>query len=161
MTPLRVSITTQSVDALDYLIPAFDQLAPAEPRVAPVMAQRSDRIIRSTLISLARKAGVSEPTVLRFYRTIGVGRLKDLKIELARSLLAADAQHKPFRLGIAAACAAPNPPAMSAATLGPDAAVRAISQTGSARDVIATTSVTRQHSRRLAPRRHRAHPAGV
>ena len=205
------------MDALDRLSPAPHQLAPAERRVAAVMAEHPDRIIRGTLASVAREAGVSEPTVLRFCRTIGVGSFKDLKIELAQSLaagngaltgavmprqihpddsvqsamdkvfalaidalartqqalskptveraamaimkarrvvifglgasaiVAAEAQHKLFRLGIAAAAYSdPHLQAMSAATLGPDDVVLAISQTGTARDVIETTSVAQQ-----------------
>jgi RpiR family carbohydrate utilization transcriptional regulator len=205
------------VDALDRLSPAPHQLAPAERRVAAVMAEHPDRIIRGTLASVAREAGVSEPTVLRFCRTIGVGSFKDLKIELAQSLaagngaltgavmprqihpddsvqsamdkvfalaidalartqqalskptveraamaivkarrvvifglgasaiVAAEAQHKLFRLGVAVvAYSDPHLQAMSAATLGPDDVVLAISQTGTARDVIETTSVAQQ-----------------
>jgi len=205
------------VDALDRLSPSLSQLAPAERRVAAVMAEHPDRIIRGTLASVAREAGVSEPTVLRFCRTIGVGSFKDLKIELAQSLaagngaltgaviprqihpddsvqsamdkvfalaidalartqqalskptveraamaivkarrvvifglgasaiVAAEAQHKLFRLGTAvAAYSDPHLQAMSAATLGPDDVVLAISQTGTARDVIETTGVAQQ-----------------
>jgi RpiR family transcriptional regulator, carbohydrate utilization regulator len=205
------------VDALDRLSPALHQLAPAERRVAAVMAEHPDRIIRGTLASVAREAGVSEPTVLRFCRTIGVGSFKDLKIELAQSLaagngaltgavvprqihaddsvqsamdkvfalaidalartqqalskptveraamaivkarrvvifglgasaiVAAEAQHKLFRLGVAvAAYSDPHLQTMSAATLGPDDVVLAISQTGTARDVIETTGVAQQ-----------------
>ena len=205
------------MDALDRLSPAPHQLAPAERRVAAVMAEHPDRIIRGTLASVAREAGVSEPTVLRFCRTIGVGSFKDLKIELAQSLaagngaltgaimprqihpddsvqsamdkvfalaidalartqqalskptveraamaivkarrvvifglgasaiVAAEAQHKLFRLGVAvAAYSDPHLQAMSAATLGPDDVVLAISQTGTARDVIETTGVAQQ-----------------
>jgi RpiR family carbohydrate utilization transcriptional regulator len=205
------------VDPLNRLTPTFDQLAPAERRVAAVMARHPDRVIRGTLASLAREASVSEPTVLRFCRTIGVGNFKNLKIELAQCLaagtgalsgtvalpeiqpddsaqsaidkvfaqaidalarmqqalsrlaveraamalvkarrvvifglgasaiVAADAQHKLFRLGIAAAAYSdPHLQAMSAATLGPDDVVLAISQTGTARDVIETTTVAQQ-----------------
>ena len=205
------------MNALDRLSPTLDQLAPAERRVAAVMAEHPDRIIRGTLASVAREAGVSEPTVLRFCRTIGVGSFKDLKIELAQSLaagngaltgaimprqihpddsvqsamdkvfalaidalartqqalskptveraamaivkarrvvifglgasaiVAAEAQHKLFRLGVAvAAYSDPHLQAMSAATLGPDDVVLAISQTGTARDVIETTGVAQQ-----------------
>lgn len=73
------------MDAFDNLSPS---LAPAERRVAAVMAEHPDRIIRGTLASVAREAGVSEPTVLRFCRTIGVGSFKNLRIELAQSLAA-------------------------------------------------------------------------
>jgi RpiR family carbohydrate utilization transcriptional regulator len=203
------------MDVIDRLHPGLDQLAPAERRVAAVMAEHPDRIIRGTLASVAREAGVSEPTVLRFCRTIGLASFKDLKIELAQSLVAgngaltggttsprpiehgesvqsamdkvfaqaidalvrtrhalskpvieraalaivkarrvvifglgasaivaADAQHKLFRLGTAAAAYSdPHLQAMLAATLGPDDVVLAISQTGTARDVIETTGV--------------------
>jgi RpiR family carbohydrate utilization transcriptional regulator len=200
---------------LDRLQRDLERLAPAERRVGAIMSKQPDRIIRGTLASVARDAGVSEPTVLRFCRTIGVGSFKDLKIELAQSvavgdggpgaqattarpvresdsihsaadkvfvmaidalsrtqrglpkpaieraamavvkarrvvifglgasaIVAADAQHKLFRLGIAAAAYSdPHLQAMSAATLGPDDVVLAISQTGQARDVIETAGV--------------------
>lgn len=205
------------MDTIDRLQPPLDQLAPAERRVAAVMAERPDRIIRGTLASVAREAGVSEPTVLRFCRTIGVAGFKDLKIELAQSLaagsgpltggagqrqiepddsvqsamdkvfaqsidalartqlalpkpvveraalaivkarrvvifglgasaiVAADTQHKLFRLGIAAAAYSDSHlQAMSAATLGPEDVVLAISQTGTVRDVIETATVAQQ-----------------
>jgi RpiR family carbohydrate utilization transcriptional regulator len=179
------------------------------------MNERPDRVMRGTLASVAREAGVSEPTVLRFCRTIGVSSFKDLKIELAQcvaagnesrigppanvrpvhqsdtiqnatdkvfvmaidalsrtqrglsklaieraalaivkarrvvifglgasAIVAADAQHKLFRLGIAAAAYSDSHlQAMSAATLGPEDVVLAISLTGRARDVIETTGV--------------------
>ncbi len=61
-------------------------LAPAEQRVADVLAERPEAVIRGTLASVAREAGVSEPTVLRFCRTIGVNNFKELKIALAQRL---------------------------------------------------------------------------
>lgn len=58
------------------------------------------------------------------------------------AIIAADAQHKLFRLGVAAASYSdPHLQAMSAATLGPDDVVLAISQTGEPRDLFETTSV--------------------
>ena len=200
---------------LERLHRELARLAPAERRVAAVMSGHPEAVIRGTLASVAREAGVSEPTVLRFCRTIGLSSFKDLKIELAQSvaisnespggptvaarqvdhgdtiesaidkvfvmaidalsrtqralpkaaieraalaivkarrvvifglgasaIVAADAQHKLFRLGIAAAAYSdPHLQAMSAATLGPEDVVLAISLTGQARDVIETTGV--------------------
>jgi RpiR family carbohydrate utilization transcriptional regulator len=61
------------------------------------------------------------------------------------AIIAADAQHKLFRLGVAAAnYSDPHLQAMSAATLGPDDVVLAISQTGEPRDLFETTSVAAQ-----------------
>jgi RpiR family carbohydrate utilization transcriptional regulator len=58
------------------------------------------------------------------------------------AIIAADAQHKLFRLGVAAAnYSDPHLQAMSAATLGPDDVVLAISQTGEPRDLFETTSI--------------------
>jgi RpiR family carbohydrate utilization transcriptional regulator len=58
------------------------------------------------------------------------------------AIIAADAQHKLFRLGVAAASYSdPHLQAMSAATLGPDDVLLAISQTGEPRDLFETTSI--------------------
>lgn len=190
---------------------------PAERRVAAVVSQKPELVMRGTLLSVAREADVSEPTVLRFCRSLGFHSFNDLKIELARNgsgrpaetqelaqpkrierddtvasaadkvfsaaidalvrvrrtlpreaiersalavvkarrvvifglgtsaIVAADAQHKLFRLAVAAAAYSdPHLQAMSAATLGPEDVVLAISQTGEPRDLIETTSVAVQ-----------------
>jgi RpiR family carbohydrate utilization transcriptional regulator len=58
------------------------------------------------------------------------------------AIIAADAQHKLFRLGVAAShYSDPHLQAMSAASIGADDVVLAISQTGEPRDLYETTSV--------------------
>jgi len=188
-------------------------MSPAERLVGECVLRDVDSAIHGTLATIAATAGVSEPTVLRFCRSIGYKSFNDFKIQLVRSIasaegqgaiakpvriarddtvgsaaekvfaasiraltrtaetlpdaeieraaraivrarrvvifglgtsaiIAADAQHKLFRLGVAAShYSDPHLQAMSAATIGSDDVVLAISQTGEPRDLFETTSV--------------------
>lgn len=92
------------------------------------LVQAGDQIPRDEIERAAR-------AILRARRVVifGLG---------TSAIIAADAQHKLFRLGIAAASYSDaHLQAMSAATLGPDDVVLAISQTGEPRDLFETTSV--------------------
>jgi RpiR family carbohydrate utilization transcriptional regulator len=120
------------------------------PVEKPVRIGRDDTVASSTdkvfaaSISALIDAGKQIPrseieraalAILRAHRVIifGLG---------TSAIIAADAQHKLFRLGVAAAnYSDPHLQAMSAATLGPDDVLLAISQTGEPRDLFETTSV--------------------
>jgi RpiR family carbohydrate utilization transcriptional regulator len=62
------------------------ELRPAERRVADVVLQRADAVIYMTLADLARESKVSEPTVIRFSRSVGCDGFQEFKIRLAQSL---------------------------------------------------------------------------
>lgn len=61
-------------------------LSPAERRVAELILQDSEAALSKTLSTIAKEAGVSEPTVVRFCRSVGCTGLPQLKMKLAQSL---------------------------------------------------------------------------
>ena len=65
-----------------------DDLSPAERRVADFVLTHTARVPRMNLASLAAEAGVSEPTAIRFARSLGCDGIPDLKIRVAQSLAA-------------------------------------------------------------------------
>jgi DNA-binding MurR/RpiR family transcriptional regulator len=71
------------------------QLAPAEARVAAFVLARPHIVAEMTLAALAGGAGVSEPTVVRFCRAIGVGAF----LEFRRALLRDMERRAPVRQG--------------------------------------------------------------
>lgn len=64
-------------------------LAPAERRVAEAVMQDFNGATRITIADLARKAGVSQPTITRFCRSVGCASFNDFKIQLATTLAVA------------------------------------------------------------------------
>jgi RpiR family carbohydrate utilization transcriptional regulator len=75
-----------ATDLLARLASARAELSPSEARVADIVLDRPGAIPRMNLAALADLAGVSEPTVLRFCRSLGVEGFADFKLELARAL---------------------------------------------------------------------------
>jgi RpiR family carbohydrate utilization transcriptional regulator len=61
-------------------------LSPAEKRVADVVLADSEAALSKTLATIAEEAGVSEPTVVRFCRSVGCTGLPAFKMKLAKSL---------------------------------------------------------------------------
>ena len=75
----------------DDIISAIKQAAltlrPAEQRVADMVLADVGFAVHASNGELARKAGVSEPTVTRFSRAVGCRGLRELKVKLAQSLV--------------------------------------------------------------------------
>lgn len=67
-------------------------LAAAEASVAQLVLQDPNEFCRLPVTELARRAGVSKPTVVRFCRKLGYSGLSDFKLKLAASV----AQGVPF-----------------------------------------------------------------
>ncbi len=63
-----------------------DSLKPAEKAVARVVLAEPEFALKSSNTEIARKAGVSEPTVTRFCRSLGCSGVRDFKIQLAASM---------------------------------------------------------------------------
>ncbi|MDR5742312.1 bifunctional transcriptional regulator/glucokinase [Caballeronia sp. LZ029] len=63
-----------------------DALTPAERRVADLALNHPRSIINDPIIDIARKADVSQPTVIRFCRSLGCQGLSDFKLKLATGL---------------------------------------------------------------------------
>ena len=65
---------------------ALDSLRPAERKVAEVVLADVDFATRATITDLADRSEVSEPSVTRFCRAVECEGLRDLKLQLARSV---------------------------------------------------------------------------
>ena len=57
-------------------------LRKSEKKVADLVLARPNMITGMSLADVAAKAGVSQPTVLRFCRAVGCSGFQDLKIKL-------------------------------------------------------------------------------
>jgi RpiR family carbohydrate utilization transcriptional regulator len=75
----------------DRIAGILDRLTPAERKVAELVAADPGSVTGSTVAALARAAGVSEPTVIRFCRALGLEGFSDLRMELVRAEGAAPA----------------------------------------------------------------------
>jgi len=74
-------------DIISRLKEARAGLRPAERRVADAVLGDVEFAVRASNAELAQRAGVSEPTVTRFCRTIGCHGVRDFKLRLAQSLV--------------------------------------------------------------------------
>lgn len=71
---------------LERLAEIRGDLSQSERRVADVVLDSPESVPRKTLAALSAEAEVSEPTVLRFCRSLGLSGFADFKIELAQAL---------------------------------------------------------------------------
>lgn len=71
---------------LDSIRTQYDSLSRSEKKVALAVLERPELAIDANISSLAQKAGVSEPTVVRFCRAIGFDGWHAFKLKLAQGL---------------------------------------------------------------------------
>lgn len=64
-----------------------NELSKSERRVADYVVTHPAQVIHMSISSLARQVGVSQPTVLRFVRSIGLQRYPDLKLLTGQSMV--------------------------------------------------------------------------
>lgn len=64
---------------------AWTTLSPAERQVAEAVLADPEAAMRGTVATLARSAGVSDPTVIRFCRALGLDGFPGLRIALAQA----------------------------------------------------------------------------
>lgn len=85
------AVAVSSLAGTDDIISAIGQamasLRPAEQRVANAILADVGFAVHSSSGDLARRAGVSEPTVTRFSRAVGCRGLRELKVKLAQSMV--------------------------------------------------------------------------
>lgn len=74
-------------DIISTIKQASATLRPAEQRVAETVLADVNFAVHASNGVLARRAGVSEPTVTRFSRAVGCTGVRDLKVKLAQSLV--------------------------------------------------------------------------
>ncbi|MCX5580889.1 MurR/RpiR family transcriptional regulator [Kaistia terrae] len=89
MSPRKNPVTTAAIDIVSRIERVELDLSPAERRVAEVVRQDFEAATRSTIADLAAKAGVSQPTVTRFCRSVGCASFNEFKIGLATTLTVA------------------------------------------------------------------------
>jgi RpiR family carbohydrate utilization transcriptional regulator len=71
---------------LDDLAARRDELSPSERRVADYVLANPQTVMRMSIASLAQTVGVSQPTVLRFVRAVGLRNYPELKLQTGQSL---------------------------------------------------------------------------
>ena len=69
----------------DRIAAMRERLTPAERKVAELVSADDAAIAGATVASVARAAGVSEPTVIRFCRAIGLEGFADLRLSVVRA----------------------------------------------------------------------------
>jgi DNA-binding MurR/RpiR family transcriptional regulator len=87
-----------SIDIVSRVQRVENQLSPAERRVAETVARDFEAATRLTIAELAAKAGVSQPSVTRFCRSVGSRSFSEFKIQLATTLTVAAAYLKSDRV---------------------------------------------------------------
>jgi len=89
MPSRKPPVSTAAIDIVSRIERVETDLSPAERRVAEVVRQDFEAATRLTIADLASKAGVSQPTVTRFCRSVGCGSFNEFKIGLATTLTVA------------------------------------------------------------------------
>jgi DNA-binding MurR/RpiR family transcriptional regulator len=69
------------------------QLPPAESKVAAYLLAQPEVFLQSPVVEIADAAKVSQPTVIRFCRSLGSSGLKDFKLKLAAAINRPGAKH--------------------------------------------------------------------
>jgi RpiR family carbohydrate utilization transcriptional regulator len=69
---------------IDHMRQSLQELNKAERRVAEIVLADIDAATRMTIADLSRRAGVSEPTVVRLARRLGTGGFTEFKMRLSQ-----------------------------------------------------------------------------
>jgi DNA-binding MurR/RpiR family transcriptional regulator len=78
-------------DLLGVLKDRYSNLSPRERAVADVVLSDVQGAVTASNGEIATRAGVSQPTVMRFCRSVGCEGVRDFKLQLARSLAVGEA----------------------------------------------------------------------
>lgn len=71
---------------MDRVVQLRPELSPAEQRVATLVLEHPRKVLGEPIAEIARLADVSQPTVIRFCRSLGFLGLADFKLKFASSL---------------------------------------------------------------------------
>jgi len=83
---LRGMAETGTSAILNQIQRALPSLSPAERRVAEHVLAHPREVLNDPIAEIARASGVSQPTVIRFCRSLGCEGLSDFKLRLASGL---------------------------------------------------------------------------
>ena len=75
-----------TADLLDWISARLPELRKSEQKVAAAVLADPAQVVRESLADLARRAKVSEPTVVRFATALGFQGFQDFKIHAAQSV---------------------------------------------------------------------------
>jgi DNA-binding MurR/RpiR family transcriptional regulator len=82
-----LSVSDLPDDIISIIKQKTAELRPSERRVADAVLADVNFAVHSANAELAKRAGVSEPTVTRFSRALGCAGVRELKVKLAQSLV--------------------------------------------------------------------------
>jgi DNA-binding MurR/RpiR family transcriptional regulator len=99
-------IAADSGDVLPRLEGMMDTMTRSEVRIAKRILASPNDFVRSSVRSIAADLEVSEPTIMRFCRTIGCEGFKDLKFRLMQELALSQARNDQAERATKAALAA-------------------------------------------------------
>lgn len=83
--------TEPPTDLRERIRAARPSLSPAERQVADWVLRQPGTVLSLPVAAIAREAGVSQPTVIRFCRSMGCHGLSDFKLRLAQGNMAPEA----------------------------------------------------------------------
>lgn len=83
------NVTASAIDIVSRIQRVENDLSPAERRVAETVRQDFELATRLTIAELAERAGVSQPSVTRFCRSVGSKSYGEFKIQLATTMTVA------------------------------------------------------------------------
>ncbi len=85
---------------LDRIREGMARFTPAERRVATLVLEQPRSMLNDPVAEIAARAEVSQPTVIRFCRSLGMQGLSDFKLKLASGLTSAvPVRHSQVRVG--------------------------------------------------------------
>lgn len=79
-------MSTKPSALLDRVVAVLDDLRPSEQAVARFVLRHPNLVINLSFPEIAKRAGVSQPTVARFCTAAGFSGYRDFKLRLAQSL---------------------------------------------------------------------------
>lgn len=82
----RPGESVRPMQLLEHLRRSRPDMSPAEGRVADVVLRQPERVAALQLTQLAAAAGVSEPTVIRFCRTLGYSGYRAFVLDMAANM---------------------------------------------------------------------------
>ena len=103
--------STEDGDILPRLEAMMESMTRSDLKIAKLILKSPNEFVRSSVRSVAADLGVSEPTVLRFCRTVGCEGFKDLKFRLIQELALAQAVADQRERVVRPAAASETPPA--------------------------------------------------
>jgi DNA-binding MurR/RpiR family transcriptional regulator len=87
----QTAVVPDGGDILPRLKGMMESMSRSDIKIAKLILKDPNEFVRSSVRSVATDLGLSEPTVLRFCRTIGCEGFKDLKFRLIQELALAQA----------------------------------------------------------------------